>query len=121
MISTTTTSLKGRTVSFRIRAKDNHDGKVGVRCAPRSGSFFRLGRTRVTCRAHDHNGNVAVLFQINEFVIIGGAALGAMLADTAKNQIFTLDGGGGNDLGRILQFRHLERQAQNFAARGLRA
>ena len=40
MISTTTSSTKGRTVSFRIRAKDNHDGKVGVRCAPRSGSFF---------------------------------------------------------------------------------
>ena len=60
MISTTTSSLKGRTVSFRIRAKDNHDGKVGVRCAPRSGSFFALGRTRVTCRAHDRAGNRAV-------------------------------------------------------------
>jgi hypothetical protein len=60
MISTTTSSLKGRKVSFRIRAKDNHDGKVGVRCTPRSGSFFRLGRTRVTCRAHDRAGNKAV-------------------------------------------------------------
>ena len=57
VISATTTSSKGRHVSFRIRAKDNHDGKVGVRCTPRSGSFFALGRTRVTCRAHDRAGN----------------------------------------------------------------
>jgi hypothetical protein len=60
MISATTSSGKGRHVSFRIRAKDNRDGKVGVRCAPRSGSFFALGRTRVTCRAHDRAGNRAV-------------------------------------------------------------
>jgi hypothetical protein len=60
MISTTTTSTKGRHVSFRIRAKDNRDGRVGVRCSPRSGSFFALGRTRVTCWAHDRAGNQAV-------------------------------------------------------------
>ena len=29
-------------------------------CSPRSGSFFALGRTRVTCRAHDRAGNRAV-------------------------------------------------------------
>jgi len=60
MISTTTTSTKGKHVAFRIRAKDNRDGRVGVRCTPRSGSFFALGRTRVTCRAHDRAGNRAV-------------------------------------------------------------
>jgi Abnormal spindle-like microcephaly-assoc'd, ASPM-SPD-2-Hydin/HYR domain len=60
VISTTTKSGKGRIVSFRIRAKDNRDGKVGVLCSPRSGSFFALGRTRVTCRAHDRAGNKAV-------------------------------------------------------------
>jgi hypothetical protein len=43
-----------------VKARDNHDGRVGVSCAPRSGSFFRLGRTRVTCRAHDRAGNRAV-------------------------------------------------------------
>jgi hypothetical protein len=60
LVSTTTTSAKGKKVSFRVRARDNHDGKVAVHCAPRSGSFFRLGRTRVTCRAHDRAGNKAV-------------------------------------------------------------
>jgi hypothetical protein len=60
LVSTTTTSTKGKKVSFRVRARDNHDGKVAVHCAPRSGSFFRLGRTRVTCRAHDRAGNKAV-------------------------------------------------------------
>jgi hypothetical protein len=59
-ITVATTSSKGRHVSFRVRAKDNRDGKVGVRCAPRSGSFFPLGRTKVTCRAHDRAGNRAV-------------------------------------------------------------
>jgi hypothetical protein len=60
LISTSTTSTKGTHVSFRIRARDNHDGRVGVVCAPRSGSFFALGRTRVTCRAHDRAGNRAL-------------------------------------------------------------
>jgi len=60
MISTTTSSTKGKIVRYRIRARDNRDGKVGVVCNPRSGSFFRLGRTRVTCRAHDRAGNRAV-------------------------------------------------------------
>ena len=53
-------STKGKIVRYRIRARDNRDGKVGVVCNPRSGSFFRLGRTRVTCRAHDRAGNRAV-------------------------------------------------------------
>ena len=60
VVSMTTASAKGRNVSFRVKAKDNHDGRVGVRCSPRSGSFFALGRTRVTCHARDHAGNRAV-------------------------------------------------------------
>lgn len=60
VISTTTTSTKGKIVRYRVRARDNRDGKVGVVCNPHSGSFFRLGRTRVTCRAHDRAGNRAV-------------------------------------------------------------
>lgn len=60
MLTVSTTSAKGTKVSYRVRARDNRDGRVGVRCAPRSGSFFRLGRTRVTCRAHDRAGNRAV-------------------------------------------------------------
>ncbi len=50
----------GTRVRFRVRAVDKHDGRVAVRCAPASGRFFRLGTTRVTCRAHDRVGHKAV-------------------------------------------------------------
>jgi hypothetical protein len=60
IVKVTTASAKGRNVAFRVRAVDKRDGRVRATCNHRSGSFFRLGRTRVTCRAHDHNGNVAV-------------------------------------------------------------
>jgi len=60
IVSVSTTSTKGTKVAFSVRAKDNRDGRVGVRCTPRSKSFFRIGRTRVTCRAHDRAGNRAV-------------------------------------------------------------
>jgi hypothetical protein len=55
-----TTKLKVVRVRFRVRAFDKHDGRVGVRCRPASGSRFRLGKTTVTCRAHDRAGNKAV-------------------------------------------------------------
>lgn len=60
VVSVSTTSTTGTKVTYRVRARDNRDGRVRVSCAPRSGSFFRLGRTRVTCRAHDRAGNRAV-------------------------------------------------------------
>ena len=60
VLTVSTTSARGAKVSYRVRARDNRDGRVGVRCAPRSGSFFRVGRTKVTCRAHDKAGNRAV-------------------------------------------------------------
>lgn len=46
-------------VSFRLKAVDDKDGRVPVACHPKSGSIFRVGRTRVTCSAHDFAGNVA--------------------------------------------------------------
>jgi len=55
-----TISTKGIHVRFRVRAIDKRDGRVHVRCLPASGSFFRVGKTRVTCSAHDRNGNRAV-------------------------------------------------------------
>jgi HYR domain/Abnormal spindle-like microcephaly-assoc'd, ASPM-SPD-2-Hydin/HYDIN/CFA65/VesB-like, Ig-like domain len=60
VVNAKTTSTRGRHVSFRVRAIDQRDGRVGVRCAPISGSFFRIGSTRVTCSAHDRSGNRAV-------------------------------------------------------------
>ena len=60
VVNATTTSSKGRRVAFRVRAVDNRDGRVAVKCRPRSGGFFRIGTTRVTCRAHDRWSNVAV-------------------------------------------------------------
>jgi photosystem II stability/assembly factor-like uncharacterized protein len=59
-VKVTTRSTKGAHVRFRVRATDNRDGRVAVRCSPASGSFFRLGKTHVTCRAHDHWNNRAV-------------------------------------------------------------
>jgi hypothetical protein len=49
----------GARVHFRVRAIDDKDGRVPVACKPKSGSFFRVGKTRVTCSAHDLAGNKA--------------------------------------------------------------
>ena len=46
-------------VAFRLRAVDNKDGRVPVACHPKSGSSFRVGKTRVRCSARDFSGNVA--------------------------------------------------------------
>lgn len=45
-------------VRYSVTAKDEVDGAVAVVCAPRSGSYFKLGRTRVTCSARDSSANV---------------------------------------------------------------
>lgn len=44
-------------VRFTVTAKDAVDGPVPVACKPRSGSQFKLGRTRVTCSASDSSSN----------------------------------------------------------------
>ena len=42
---------------YALSATDAVDGAVPVSCAPRSGSFFKVGRTHVTCSATDSSGN----------------------------------------------------------------
>jgi len=42
-----------------VAAHDDVDGTVPVTCAPRSGSFFPVGRTRVRCAATDKSANTA--------------------------------------------------------------
>jgi hypothetical protein len=44
-------------VSYSVTASDAVDGAVPVTCIPRSGSFFRVGRTRVRCAATDKSAN----------------------------------------------------------------
>lgn len=44
-------------VRYRVTGRDEVDGPVPVLCIPSSGSWFRLGRTRVTCSATDSSGN----------------------------------------------------------------
>lgn len=44
-------------VRYTVTAKDEVDGSVPVACKPRSGSQFRVGRTRVTCSATDSSAN----------------------------------------------------------------
>jgi hypothetical protein len=44
-------------VSYHPYAIDAVDSEVPVMCTPASGSFFRVGRTAVTCSATDTSGN----------------------------------------------------------------
>jgi HYR domain-containing protein len=44
-------------VRFSVLAADAVDGDLPVACTPASGSFFRVGRTKVTCSATDTSGN----------------------------------------------------------------
>jgi hypothetical protein len=46
-------------VSYSVTASDAVDGAVPATCAPRSGSFFRVGRTQVRCSATDSSANNA--------------------------------------------------------------
>jgi hypothetical protein len=44
-------------VLYTVTAKDDVDGAVAVTCRPKSGSRFKIGRTRVRCAASDTSGN----------------------------------------------------------------
>jgi HYR domain len=46
-------------VSYAASAVDGVDGTVPVKCMPKSGSKFRVGRTHVTCKATDSSANTA--------------------------------------------------------------
>jgi HYR domain len=46
-------------VRYTASAQDAVDGPVSVECAPKSGRKFKLGRTRVTCKATDSSANTA--------------------------------------------------------------
>jgi HYR domain len=50
---------KGARVRFAVTARDNVDTSVRVKCTRRSGSFFRVGKTRVTCTSTDSSANTA--------------------------------------------------------------
>lgn len=54
-----TRGAKRLRVRYTVRAQDAIDGSVPVTCTPRSGSFFKLGRTKVECSATDSSGNAA--------------------------------------------------------------
>jgi hypothetical protein len=46
-------------VVFAVTAQDGEDGAIAAACTPRSGSRFKVGRTRVSCSATDSSGNRA--------------------------------------------------------------
>ena len=46
-------------VSYTVRATDAVDGQLRSTCVPRSGSWFRIGRTAVICTASDSSANTA--------------------------------------------------------------
>lgn len=44
-------------VAYSVVAQDDVDGALPVTCRPRSGSWFKVGRTHVRCSAIDTSGN----------------------------------------------------------------
>jgi hypothetical protein len=52
-------SARAARVRYRVAASDVVDGPMHAYCQPRSGTRFRLGRTRVTCFATDSSANRA--------------------------------------------------------------
>jgi len=48
-------------VRYTLTAQDEVDGALPVTCKPRSGSRFKVGRTKVTCSAVDRSGNTATV------------------------------------------------------------
>jgi hypothetical protein len=44
-------------VKYTVSARDEVDGAIRAACQPKSGSWFRVGRTRVRCSAMDTSGN----------------------------------------------------------------
>jgi hypothetical protein len=50
--------VKRARVKYSVTAVDDVDSDVPVTCRPRSGSRFRVGRTRVTCSATDTSANI---------------------------------------------------------------
>ncbi len=61
-VSKTVRAAKNATrmrVRYAVTAQDAVDGAVPISCRPRSGGFFKLGRTSVACTAVDSSGNTA--------------------------------------------------------------
>lgn len=50
---------KAARVVFRVTAQDDRDGALATRCTARSGSKFKVGRSRVSCSATDSSANTA--------------------------------------------------------------
>ena len=51
--------LKSARVTYQVTAQDDRDGTVPATCAPKSGFLFRIGKTKVTCKATDSSANTA--------------------------------------------------------------
>ncbi len=54
-----TKSAAGVKVRYLVKATDAIDGAVAAACLPKSGSFFPVGRTTVSCSPIDNSGNPA--------------------------------------------------------------
>jgi hypothetical protein len=46
-------------VRYAVKAQDSTDNSVAVMCKPRSGSFFKVGRTKVRCSGTDSSANTS--------------------------------------------------------------
>lgn len=56
---TTRRRVRAVRVRYSVTAQDDVDGSIPVTCRPRSGSRFRIGRTKVACAAEDSSANPA--------------------------------------------------------------
>ena len=50
---------KSARVVFKVTAQDDRDGTLPVACTRRSGSLFKVGKTRVTCSSIDRSANTS--------------------------------------------------------------
>jgi HYR domain len=58
-LAATAKTAPGARVSYTLNASDPADGNLPVTCRPASGTRFHIGRTTVTCKTTDNDGNTA--------------------------------------------------------------
>jgi len=74
----------GTRVSFDVLVIDDTDEIIQPSCNPRSGSFFSVGDTRVTCSARDSAGNYATPISFTITVIPPGFSIPSWVKNVAE-------------------------------------
>jgi hypothetical protein len=89
-------------VSWTVSAVDIVDGRVATVCAPKSGTRFPVGTTKVTCAAVDRQGNAgSASFSVNVVLV----------RTTQRNMLFSPLAGGRVSGPPLLRWRAVPRAA----------